>query len=145
MVDIHARHMTLKKRKLRGADDIYIWYERKNRRASRALFFIIELCQAKVVAGVHGNKCIRHGIASGARRFRPKLAGAGRSGVKTCCRCGACLCCCLDRFRTTGSAGFVVLVECCVLLPPILPGLHWLYVRALTKHRSASVVEVSIP
>ena len=51
-------------------------YKRKNRRASRALFFLIGLRQVKVVDCIHGNNCIRHGIASGGRRFRPRLVRA---------------------------------------------------------------------
>ena len=67
-----------------GMEPLYI-YKRKNRRASRASFFLIGLHQAKAVDGVHGNNCNRHGIVSGGRRFRPRLVGAARGvrkGVK---------------------------------------------------------------
>ena len=51
-------------------------YKVRNRRASRANFFLIGLCQPKVVDGIHGNNGIRYGIVSGGSRFRPKLVGA---------------------------------------------------------------------
>ena len=54
----------------------FYFYKSKNRRASRAIFFLIGLRQAKVVDCIHGNNVIRHGIVSGGLRFRPRLAGA---------------------------------------------------------------------
>ena len=112
-------------------------FKRNNWRASRALFFIIGLRQAKVVDGIHGNNRIRHGIiVSGVRRFHPRLAGAVRRCVKDVLSLW-----CLPVLLMFGSfsgplearASCWCSVVCC--FPPILPGSHWLL--CVSPNRSA--------
>ena len=50
-------------------------YKRKNRRASRALCFLVRLHQATVLDGLHGGSYNNHGIISVGHRFRSRFVG----------------------------------------------------------------------
>ena len=79
-------------------------------------------------------------------RFCPRLVGAVAVGVKDVLSLWYLLVLLLIRSipgQLEARASCWCSVECCC--PPILPGLHCLYVRALSNRRSASDVGVSTP